>query len=97
MTNPNDLIRRGDAIREIDCGGCYGQCANPSSCQKDDVDAINAIPAAPEVLALVRDAERRGKLEGLNIAVAAVCHEMIGGSLAYETISAMITKEASHE
>ena len=40
-----DLIRRGDVIREIDCGGCYGSCANPSSCQLEDVEAIRALPA----------------------------------------------------
>jgi hypothetical protein len=53
-----DLIRRGDVIREIDCGGCYGSCANPSSCQLEDVEAIRAIPAVdpladPRVNALV--------------------------------------------
>jgi hypothetical protein len=54
-----DLIRRGDVIREIDCGGCYGSCANPSSCQLEDVEAIRALPAVdpladPRVKALVQ-------------------------------------------
>ncbi len=44
MTNPNDLIRRGDAVR-----AAHENIDDPD-------DAINAIPAAPdtpEVLALV--------------------------------------------
>ena len=40
-----DLIRRGDVIREIDCGGCYGSCTHPSSCQLEDVKTIRALPA----------------------------------------------------
>lgn len=62
-----DLIRRGDVIREIDCGGCYGSCANPSSCQLEDVEAIRALSAVdpladPRVKALVQAVEALRKL-----------------------------------
>jgi hypothetical protein len=58
----DDLIRRGDAIREIDCGGCYGHCANPSSCQQDDVRAIRALPAAQPAPVTVEEADSFNRL-----------------------------------
>lgn len=51
MTNPNDLIRRGDALYALHNDVGLGT-ANPA------YRCINAIPAAPEVLALESILER---------------------------------------
>ncbi len=66
MTNPNDLIRRGDAVR-----AAHENIDDPD-------DAINAIPAAPdtpEVLALVEALHWYAEIycEGLGECVGDFC------------------------
>lgn len=38
------------AAREIDCGGCYGQCPDPNNCQQQDAKDIRALAADPEAV-----------------------------------------------
>lgn len=59
VNGDDDLIRRCDAISEIDCGGCRGECADPANCRMADVAALRAVPSVPcDATALLSDRDR---------------------------------------
>jgi hypothetical protein len=48
------------AANEVDCGGCYGTCMDPSNCNAEDARIIRAAASDPDTItAIIKTAEER--------------------------------------
>ncbi len=41
------------AANEVDCGGCYGTCMDPSNCNAEDARIIRAAASDPDTIAVI--------------------------------------------